>query len=370
MAGGGREALDLARVNPPDVIILDLIMPDLDGFAVLEQLKEEPRTSEIPVIIVTAKDLSLEEKSLLGSSTRKIITKGKTEKKKLLKEIEAALDQVEKQRVLEREKKKPHILIVEDNEVAVLQIRTALVEAGMDITVASGGMEAIESVKRTVPDAIILDLMMPEIDGFQVLESIRSTEWTADIPVLVLTAKELTSEDRARLSVNNVQELVQKGSVDRDKLIEKIEKLLKKESKTSKSEPVEPPESYKETSKKSKTILVVEDNHDNLLTITAILEENGFKYITAEDGEQAVTKAKESHPGLILMDIHLPKLSGTDAAKQIKADPEFADIPVIALTAKAMKGDRETILSSGCDDYIPKPINPDNLIRIIQKWMG
>ena len=116
--------------------------------------------------------------------------------------------------------------------------------------------------------------------------------------------------------------------------------------------------------------MVVEDNPDNLYAITNILDETEYKYITAEDGKKAVSMAKEFHLDLILMDMQLPEVSGLEAAKQIQSDPELAKIPVIALTAKAMKGDREEILAAGLNDYISKPINPDNLIKLIHKWIG
>jgi CheY-like chemotaxis protein len=118
-----------------------------------------------------------------------------------------------------------------------------------------------------------------------------------------------------------------------------------------------------------RAILVVEDNPDNRYLITSILDETDHPYITAENGEEAVSKAKESLPALIIMDIQLPVLSGLDAAKQIKVEPKLADVPIIALTAKAMKGDKEKILSAGCDDYIAKPVDPKTLLEVIQKWL-
>ena len=119
----------------------------------------------------------------------------------------------------------------------------------------------------------------------------------------------------------------------------------------------------------SQIILVVEDNPDNMTTITAILDEMGCSYITAEDGQLAVKVANESCPGLILMDIQLPGLSGLDATRQIKMNPVLSHIPIIALTARAMKGDRETALAAGCDDYLTKPLDPASVIAVIRKWM-
>lgn len=271
------------------------------------------------------------------------------------------------------EERPPLILVVEDNEVAMLQIRSALEEKGYEVRTAFGGTEALACVEKEVPDAVVLDLMMPEVDGFQVLEQIRSTSETATLPVLILTAKELTAEDRSRLKHNNIQQLIQKGAVNRNQLVACVTKLL--ETRTG-PEPPDPAADILSESELSLTsqdadniILIVEDNPDNLLTISAILDEAGYKYITAGDGKEAVKAAKTFHPGLILMDVQLPVLSGLDATRQIKADPSTDEIPVIGVTARAMRGDREKVLAAGCEDYLSKPISPLSLTNIIKKWM-
>lgn len=139
-------------------------------------------------------------------------------------------------------------------------------------------------------------------------------------------------------------------------------KALHKARKASAKPPATP-------SRKSSAILVVEDNQDNLLAIKAILDRLKYKHLEAGDGEAAVKMAAELKPALILMDVQLPLLSGIDATRLIKADPQLADIPIIALTAKAMKGDREELLAAGCDDYLSKPLKLDELTVILKKWM-
>jgi signal transduction histidine kinase/CheY-like chemotaxis protein/HAMP domain-containing protein len=263
----------------------------------------------------------------------------------------------------------PRILVIEDNDVAVMQIRSALEENGFAVTTASNGREGLESIDKTLPDAVILDLMMPKVSGFQVLEQIRSNPATSGLPVLILTAKELTREELANLELNNVRQLIRKGSLDRDQLTARVKDLISRPAPLKQSQPTSTSISTS-TSGASRLILVVEDNPDNLYLITAILEEADYKYITAENGKEAVNKAKESFPGLILMDIQLPILSGLDAAGQIKAEPRLAHIPIIALTAKAMKGDKEQILSAGCNDYISKPIDAETLLKTMEKWMS
>jgi CheY-like chemotaxis protein len=260
--------------------------------------------------------------------------------------------------------------VVDDNDVAALQIRTALEDTGYEVAVAAGGAEALECVARTIPDAVVLDLMMPEIDGFQVLEQIRSSEATATLPVLILTAKDVTAEERARLTHNNVQQLIQKGTVDRDRLLECVATLVGKpvESEESTTAPAEPV-SQTRVGRAEGSVLVVEDNPDNMLAITALLDEMKCSYDTVTNGHEAIETAKKMKPALILMDVQLPGLSGIDAAEQIKTDPNLAEAPIVALTARAMMGDREQLLAAGFDDYLSKPIEALRLESVLDKWI-
>lgn len=268
------------------------------------------------------------------------------------------------------------VLVVEDNEVAVLQIGSALEDAGYVVKLASNGLEALARVQDDPPDGIVLDLMMPGIDGFEVLEAVRGLPATAGLPVLILTAKELTAADHARLTSNNVHELIQKGTVERDQLAASVARLF--------GEPASAPSgpagehANRQTDRpaggtsraESPKILVVEDNPDNMMTTKALLAPTGAQVLEAVDGREAVEIAGKEHPDLILMDIQLPVMDGLDATKQIKADPALRDIPIVALTAKAMTGDKEAALSAGYDDYVSKPVGPAQLTEMVSKWLG
>ncbi|MCP4350759.1 MAG: response regulator [Desulfobacterales bacterium] len=374
-ASGGKEAIARIAACPPDIIILDLMMPDTDGFTVLDHIRGEPLTRNIPVIILTAKELTQKENNRLKNAVHHIVTKGKMEKDRFLRNIEDILKSLAIPTTNPDTKKKPLVLVVEDNEVAMLQILSALEEGGYAVHTSFSGTDALKYVEKQTPDAVILDLMMPDIDGFQVLEQIRSTSRTYNLPVLVLTAKELTPADRTRLKHDNIRQLIQKGSINRDHLKLCVAKLFEPhrqtgtESKTgeTRAEENKPEETFKPSVDTSDVILIVEDNSDNLLTMTAILDEFGYKYLIANDGYEAIKTAKETHPRIILMDIQLPGLSGLDAAQKIKSDPSMAEIRIIAVTAKAMSGDREKIIAAGCDDYLSKPIDPSLLIDKIRK---
>lgn len=274
------------------------------------------------------------------------------------------------------------ILIVEDNQDAIIQVKSVLEKESYTVDVAGGGQEALDYLEHTIPDGIILDLMMPEIDGFEVMEKLKSTKKTKDIPVLVLTAKDLSKKDLAKLSANNIQQLIHKGDVDIEGLILKVKLMLRQEpkipsskfqvlglkdkeenlrSKTSNQKP--------ETSNLKPEVLIVEDNPDNMITIKAILKE-GFSVTEAVDGERALKMIQTQLPDIILLDMSLPKVSGKEIVKILKENNVTKEIPIIAVTAQAMKGDSEKFINAGCDDYVSKPINAELLIKKIRKHLG
>ena len=270
--------------------------------------------------------------------------------------------------------KDARILLVEDNEAVHIQVKAVLESENYIVAVAENGQEAIEYVRHTIPDGIILDLMMPGVDGFEVLEKIRSTAATAGIPVLVLTAKDLTPDDLNKLSANNIQQLIHKGDVDRQSLLFKIELMLGSQPGLKPQEKIlRPAVKIKPLPKTSiagtATVLVIEDNPDNLITIKAVLQSR-YNILEASDGEEGLKKTLSEKPDLVLLDMSLPKLDGFTVVKKVKEDQNARHIPVIALTACAMKGDREKILEAGCDDYISKPIDPRKILEKVDKWLG
>ncbi len=229
VAEDGAACLELIRKQLPDVLVLDLMMPEPDGFAVLEKIRSNPDTRDLPVIVVTAKDLTKEDRKKLSGNVFSVLEKSAATSDTLLAEIKRILldlGGLPKHSGPEKPASPPRILLVEDNEAAIIQVKAVLESAGYITDAARGGQEAFDYVSHTIPDGIILDLMMPEIDGFDVLEKIRGTQETAKIPVLVLTAKDLTPEDFQRLRANHVRQLVQKGDVDRESLLSKVRSML------------------------------------------------------------------------------------------------------------------------------------------------
>jgi CheY-like chemotaxis protein len=265
----------------------------------------------------------------------------------------------------------PRILVVEDDDVAVEQITNALKSTGFVVTVARDGAAAQAAVRKQLPDGIVLDLMMPKVDGFQVVKHLRSTPRTEQLPVLILTAKDLTTKERTDLAAGNVNQLILKGQMNRDQLVEKVRALVGLQSERAPRAPQKaaPKPHVNLRDGVRPTILVVEDNPDNMKVATGILATMDVTVLKAHDGTEAVEAASAKRPDIILMDINLPGMSGLDATHAIKQKSDLQNIVIIALTAKAMMGDREEILAAGCDDYLSKPVNPATLKATIQKWI-
>jgi CheY-like chemotaxis protein len=223
--------------------------------------------------------------------------------------------------------------------------------------------------------------MMPGVDGFSLLASLRATESTADLPVLILTAKHITKEDLKVLKRDRIHQLIQKGDVDRAELLASIRAMLEptvappavvppavapSAAAASATAPAKPRRKTLPRTSARPVILVVEDNEDNALTIRALLQDR-YDLLEAADGSQAVELALRGKPALVLMDIALPGLNGIDTFHAIRNHPETKRIPIFALTASAMDDERETILSHGFDAYISKPILADEFYARIEE---
>ncbi len=255
------------------------------------------------------------------------------------------------------------ILVVEDNESAIIQVKDILIGQGYTVQLAKNGREALEQIVKSLPDAMILDLMMPEVDGFDVLRGIRSMEETAHIPVLILTAKHVTKDELSFLTGNHIYQLIQKGDVNRAELLAAVGRMVATDVET---EPVKPPVIVRGPIVGKPNVLVVEDNHDNMKTIRALLQDS-CNVLEAGDGQIGFELALLRRPDLILMDISMPVMDGYKALDAIKNNAEICQIPVIAVTASAMVGNREEILDRGFDGYISKPIDWKQLEELIRE---
>jgi len=253
------------------------------------------------------------------------------------------------------------ILLVDDSEPVIIQMKDILGENGYNLQVARDGGEALAIISHTIPDAMILDLMMPGVDGFTVLKNLREVDRTSNIPILILTAKHITKEELRFLKRNNIHQLIQKGDVNRNELLNTVATMVF-------AEPVErvKPQRQLQTIKGKPVVLVVEDNPDNMLTAKALL---AAKHIVLEavDGQQGVEMAKKHIPNLILMDIEMPGMNGLEALNAIREDAQLQHVPVIALTASALAHDLEIILAHGFDAHLVKPIDDRMFFAMIDE---
>lgn len=257
------------------------------------------------------------------------------------------------------------ILLVEDSEAVIIQMKDMLSRQGYNIMVASNGREALEQIDVKIPDAMILDLMMPGVDGFEVLRRIREEEKTDHLPVIILTAKYVTKEELAFLKHNSIHQLIQKGNINRDQLLETVARMFPevKEPKSVMKKPVPIRLSG------IPMVLVVEDNADNMLTIKALLD-GRCSVIEAENGQEGIEMAHLHQPHLILMDIALPLMNGIEVLAELRKVLTLQNIPVIAVSASAMKGDREDFIALGFDGYISKPIDSVLFDKTINEFLN
>lgn len=258
------------------------------------------------------------------------------------------------------------ILLVEDSDAVIIQMKDILIREGYNIMVAHNGNEAFAQIEQQIPDAMILDLMMPEIDGFGVLRRIREQEKTEHLPVVILTAKYVTKQELAFLKHNGIHQLIQKGDIKKEQLLATVARMMFPEII---QEPIQDEKPKRKPIVGTPLVLVVEDNPDNMITIKALLD-GKCSIIEAEDGRTGVEQARKHQPHLILMDIALPEMNGIEALNEIRKDESLEAVPVIAVSASAMKGDREDFIALGFDGYISKPIDSVVFERTIGEFIG
>lgn len=362
-AQNGVDGIRLAEEHNPDAITLDIVMPEMDGWEVLQKLKSDEKTKDIPVIIVS---VTPDRETGFALGAIGYVNKP-IDKKSLFSEIELL-------------NKLPNtVMIVDDNIFDRNQIVGVIEQNKIKTIQASGGKDCIALLEKQIPDILVLDLLMPDMDGISVLKKIRSNEKTKDLSVIIVTAKNLTKEEKMMLN-GRVSSVITKSETSSEKVFEEIIRLfreieLKNKNKKKNILVVENPIENIEIIDKPfenetyPVILVVEDNLDNLITIKAILGKRN-KIFTAVDGEEGLNMAVKLIPDIILLDMSLPKMSGKEIVKILKQKVETKNIPVIAVTAQAMRGDKESFLEVGCDDYISKPIDPKIIKLKVETWLS
>jgi HAMP domain-containing protein/CheY-like chemotaxis protein/signal transduction histidine kinase len=355
----GAEALALAREYQPTAVSLDVFLPDMLGWTVLSQLKQDPATRHIPVQVVT---LDEDRQHGLARGAFSFVNKPST-----AHDLEAALARI-KNYVKPRRKR---LLIVEDNPAEQRSIAELLGHDDIDLVTVGTGKEALSAIRQEAPDCVVLDLRLPDMSGFDLLEAIRDDTALSEIPVVVFTGRELSPEEDAQLHTM-ARSVVVKGVESPERLLDETALFLHRivsELPDEKQRMIERLHSS-DDDLVGKTVLLVDDDARNIFALSSVLERRGMHVLTATTGNEAITLV-ESTPDLaiVLMDIMMPEMDGYQTMQVIRENPAFRRLPIIALTAKAMKGDREKCLDAGASDYLAKPVNTEQLLSALRMWL-
>jgi HAMP domain-containing protein/signal transduction histidine kinase/CheY-like chemotaxis protein len=350
----------LARDLQPDAMLVDFDPVGLDGLVLLRRLKAEPTTRHIPVFMIAE---SRVHQDALRSGAAACIDRPATEVG-LRDLLAAALDFVELP--------SKTLLIVEDDETERKAI-TELIGADDEVEIHAVGSskEALALLRKGSFDCMVVDLKLPDMTGFDLLERIRKTDRFKTLPVIVYTGTDLTRREETRLR-KLAESVIVKDARSPERLLEEASLFLHRA-------PARMPEAKRKMIEElqagdevfaDKIILIVDDDVRNAFALTSVIEAKGIEVLYAENGRDAI-EALTQHPDidLVLMDIMMPEMDGYETTKAIRSDQRFAELPIIALTAKAMKGDRERSIASGASDYIPKPVDTDQLFSLMRVWL-
>ena len=359
VAESGEIGLQMTEQYKPDGIILDMELPGMNGRNVLARLKENLQTRHIPVHIVSAADDTYEARHMgaVGYLTKPVN----------MEAIDTSFNRIEK--VISRKVKT--VLLVEDDEVMRREVTDLLADTMVTVTSAATGAEAMDLQKHEEFDCIIVDLGLPDMDGCELIKQIRNGK-DFQTPVIIHTAQDLTSQEQQILDTLS-DSIVVKDAKSMDRLLDESSLFLHRVA-------TDLPEEKKAIIRKfhdreaileNKKILIVDDDMRNVFSLSSILEEKGIVTEMAENGKVALEKlAEHSDTDLVLMDIMMPEMDGYETMREIrKMESKLRKIPILALTAKAMKGDRAKCIDAGASDYLAKPVDAEKLFSMLRVWL-
>ena len=355
----GADALDLAKQFQPSAVSLDVFLPDMLGWSVLSQLKQNPLTRHIPVQIIT---LDEDRQHALASGAFSFVTKPTT-----TEGVEAALSRIKEY----AQPRRKRLLVVEDNAAEQMSITELLGHDDIEIVTVGTGGDALSTLRDTACDCVVLDLRLPDMTGFEVLEKIREDVSLSEVPVIVFTGRELSAEEDAQLHTM-ARSIVVKGVESPERLLDETALFLHRVVTDLPAEKQRMLERLNSSDEDlvGRTALLVDDDARNIFALSSVLERRGMHVLTATTGSEAIALV-ESTPDLaiVLMDIMMPEMDGYQTMELIRQKPAFRRLPIIALTAKAMKGDREKCLEAGASDYLAKPVNTEQLLTALRMWL-
>jgi CheY-like chemotaxis protein len=359
VAKNGADALTLARKHKPTAVSLDVFLPDMLGWTVLNQLKRDPETRHIPVQILTVEEERQYglERGAFSFMNKPLTTDG----------LEEAFDRI-KNFTAPRIRQ---LLVVEDDPAEQMSISELIGAKDVEITTVGTGAKALETMRERSFDCVVLDLRLPDISGFELLTEVQQDPKLRDTPIVVFTGRELTDEEESELR-KKAKSIVLKGVRSPERLLDETALFLHRviaDLPPNKQKMIENLHQSDEPLQGRK-VLVVDDDIRNIFALNSLLERHSMQVISATTGQEAISLVESTEDlSLVLMDIMMPEMDGYETMRRIRGNPKFRMLPIIALTAKAMKGDREKCLEAGASDYVAKPVNTDQLLSLVRMWL-
>ncbi|MBV8741495.1 MAG: response regulator, partial [Sinobacteraceae bacterium] len=360
LAKTGADGLSLAGKYHPTAVSLDVFLPDMLGWTVLNQLKRNPETRHIPVQILTIEDERQYglERGAFSFVTKTITSDGLEDAFDRLKEFTAS--------------RMRRLLVVEDDPAEQLSVRELLGAEDIEIEVAGSGAEALAAMRTQAFDCVVLDLRLPDMSGFELLAQVQQDVKLRDTPIIVFTGRELSEQEETELR-RKAKSIVLKGVRSPERLLDETALFLHRviaDLPPAKQQMIEKLHESDEPLHGRK-VLVVDDDIRNIFALNSLLERHNMQVISATNGQEAIKLVESTEDlSLVLMDIMMPEMDGYETMRRIRGNAKFRLLPIIALTAKAMKGDREKCLEAGASDYITKRVDADKLLAYLYHWMG
>ncbi|MFI8482170.1 response regulator [Pseudomonas sp. NPDC078700] len=359
VAHGADEGVELASKLLPRGILLDMRLPDASGLTVLQRLKNNPMTRHIPVHVISVED-RMEAALQLGAIGYAVKPTTRENLKAVFAKLEAKLSQQVKR-----------VLLVEDDALQRESIAHLIGDDDIEITAVEFGQQALELLRTTVFDCMIIDLKLPDMQGNQLLKRMSAEDIRAFPPVIVYTGRNLTRDEEADL-MKYSKSIIIKGARSPERLLDEVTLFLHKVESQLSTERQTMLKTARNRDKvfEGRRILLVDDDVRNIFALTSALEQKGAVVEVGCNGREAIEKLNQIDDiDLVLMDIMMPEMDGYEATEIIRKDPRWRKLPIIAVTAKAMKDDQDRCLRAGANDYLAKPIDLDRLFSLIRVWM-
>lgn len=363
VANTASDGLAMAASNQPNAIVLDINLPDFSGLGVLDQLKRNPVTRHIPVHVVSVADYSQEAmgRGAVGYALKPV---KREELVHALKRLEAKFTQD-----LRR------VLVVEDDERQRESVRHLLSRSDVDIVCAGTAAAALEHLRGATFDCMVMDLNLPDISGYELLQRMTDQDDVSFPPVIVYTGRALSRDEEQQLRRFS-KSIIIKDARSPERLLDEVTLFLhqvESELSAEHRQMLQVARS-RESALEGRTVLVVEDDVRNVFALSSILEPTGIRVEIARNGREALETLEargtaQAGIDLVLMDIMMPEMDGYTAMREIRNRPQWRRLPIIALTAKAMKDDQEKCLAAGANDYIAKPLDVEKLLSLVRVWM-